>query len=117
MLNNKKSPVDSSSDDVDNIMLVSGKYMISLLEYCEAFHSFLNDEAENKCGVALSTELEQYLLQLTSMAEKLVDAVGATQGCLKLWKLRIADREECQLYNLILRLRHRIFPALQTGQS
>lgn len=96
---NKKRPINTTSDDVNDIMVLTGRFSDSLIDYCEAFDSFLYNESQNTCGVAVTTYIEQYLLQLANLLERLFSSITATQRLLNSWKLQLAYRENQELYN------------------
>lgn len=99
ILANKTYPVDTSSHEVDDIMEVTGQYTDALLNYNDTFNSFLYNESQNTCGVAVTTHIEQHLLQLTTLLEKLLLAIESTQRSFKSWKRQLARKEKQELYN------------------
>lgn len=96
---NKKRPVDTTSDDVNDIMLLTGRFSDTLVDYCETFDSFLYNESQNTCDVAVTTYIGQYLLQLANLLERLFSSITSAQRLLNSWKVQLAYRENQELYN------------------
>ena len=87
------------SDQADDLILIMEQFLDHLYDYYNDFNSCIDKDSDGLKGTAVTTYLEQYMINLVSLIEKLMYDTKSTQTLLQSWKTRLAKRELQAIYN------------------
>ena len=96
---NKTNNTTALSEEIDDFVIVMSRFLDGMYDYYNDFNCCVNKESEGLKGVIVTTYMEQYLVKLVALIEKIMYDTRSTQNLLASWKLRLSRRELQRIYN------------------
>ena len=88
-----------SSDTIDEVQVVIGRYGNSAYGYCRQLESFMEREMGKGCSVSVTTHVEEMLLKLIDLTERSIINAESTNDRLERWKTKLIKTEMQEIYN------------------
>jgi len=85
--------------DIDDIWVEIEEYSDRIRQYSEHFNMLLQRETNNCRDITVTSQVEQYLIQLIALIEEVILANDTTQSQLEEWQMQLLSLENQEINN------------------
>ena len=91
--------ISISSEEADDLVTIMGRFLDYLYDYYNDLNSCIDRESDGLNRIAVTTYMEQYMVNLVSLIEKVMYDTKSIQSLLECWKRQLENRELQVIYN------------------
>ena len=88
-----------STAEADDQVIIMSRFLDYLYDYYNDLNSCIHKDSDGTKGITVTTYMEQNMINLVSLIEKLMYDTKATQTLLQYWRTQLANRELRGIYN------------------